>query len=97
MLGAAVCRVGLGLFVSRLLHAQKPKAPNIAIRITPTIATLIAQRTASFAITINIASKITPAIMKMVVKVMIDQWAAKVTLLWIASFLDLDGSLELQL
>jgi hypothetical protein len=52
-----------------LLHVQKPTAPNTATRITPTIATLIIQRTASLAIRIKIANKTTPAIMKMVVKV----------------------------
>jgi hypothetical protein len=51
-----------------LLHHQKPPAPNIATRITPTIATLMAQRIASFAIKTKIASKTTPAMMKMVVK-----------------------------
>jgi hypothetical protein len=54
-----------------LLHDQKPTAPNTATRITPTIATLIIQRTASFAIKTKIANKTTQAIMKMVVKVIL--------------------------
>jgi hypothetical protein len=69
-LGVAGWRFGLVLVVRRLLHHQNPPAPNNATRITPTIATLIAQRIASFAIKKNIASKITPAIMKMAVKLM---------------------------
>ena len=61
-------RFGLGLVVSRVLHHQKPPAPNNATKITPTIVNLITQRTANFAIKTKIASKTTPAIMKMVVK-----------------------------
>ena len=71
---AGGCRFGFGFVVSRLLHHQKPPAPNRATRITPTIATLIAQRTASLAIKKKMASKTTPAIMKMVVKVILNQW-----------------------
>jgi hypothetical protein len=67
-LGVAGGRFGFGLDVSRLLHHQKPPAPNIATRITPTIATLMAQRTANFAIKTKIASTTTPAMIKMVVK-----------------------------
>ena len=37
--------------------------------------TLIIQRIASFAIRMKMNSKTTPAIMKMVVKVMINQWS----------------------
>jgi hypothetical protein len=70
LLLVAGCRVGFGLAVRRLLHHQKPPAPNKATRITPTIATLSSQRIASFAIKIKMNSKTTPAIMKMVVKVM---------------------------
>jgi hypothetical protein len=51
-----------------VLHHQKPPAPNNATRITPTIVNLITQRTANFAIKTKIASRTTPAIMKMVVK-----------------------------
>jgi hypothetical protein len=58
-----------------LLHHQKPPAPNKATRITPTIATLSSQRIASFAIKIKMNSKTTPAIMKIVVKVMMNQWS----------------------
>jgi hypothetical protein len=70
LVGADGCRVGLGLAVSRLLHHQKPPAPSNAIRIMPTIATLIAQRIASLAIRKKMASKTMPAITKMVLKVM---------------------------
>jgi len=68
--GADGCRVGLGLVVSRLLHHQKPPAPSNATRITPTIATLIAQRIASFAIRKKMTSRTTPAIREIVVKLM---------------------------
>jgi hypothetical protein len=43
-------------------------APIMATRITPTIANLIAQRIASRAIRKKMASRTTPAIRKMVVK-----------------------------
>ena len=56
--------------MSRLLHHQKPPAPNSAIRIMPTIATLIAQRIASRAIRKKTTSRTTPPIRKMVVKFM---------------------------
>ena len=52
----------------RLLHHQKPPAPSSATMITPTIAILIIQRIASLAIRKKMISKTTPAIMKMVVK-----------------------------
>jgi hypothetical protein len=67
-LGADGWRFGLGLLVRRLLHDQKPMAPSSAIRITPTIATLITQRIASLAIRKKMSSKIMPAITKMVVE-----------------------------
>ena len=54
---------------------------------TPTIATLTIQRIASFAIKIKMNSKTTPAIMKMVVKVMINRIRGLLNKLWIASFL----------
>jgi hypothetical protein len=54
--------------VSRLLHHQKPPAPSNATRITTTIPTLIAQRIAIFAIRKKMASKTTPAITEIVVK-----------------------------
>jgi hypothetical protein len=53
-----------------LLHHQKIPAPAIAINITPTITKRSAQRSASFAIRMKIASKTTPAMMKIVVKSM---------------------------
>lgn len=52
-----------------MLHHQKMPAPTMATRITPTIANLIAQRIASLAIRKKMASKTTPAIRKIVVKV----------------------------
>jgi hypothetical protein len=67
---------GCGDFdVRRLLHHQKIPAPSKAISTTPTIVNLIAQRMASLAIKKNIASKTTPAIRKMVVKLIGNQWA----------------------
>jgi hypothetical protein len=58
------------LAVRRLLHHQKPPAPNNATKIRPTIATLIAQRIASLAIRKKITSKTAPPIRKIVVKLM---------------------------
>ncbi|MCA1607783.1 MAG: hypothetical protein LC775_20480, partial [Acidobacteria bacterium] len=65
--GADGWRVGLGEVVSRLLHHQKPPAPSSAIKITPRIAILMAQRIASFTTRKKITSKTTPAMMEMVV------------------------------
>jgi hypothetical protein len=64
--GADLCRLGTG-GVTLLLHHQKPAAPRIAIRITPTMVNLIAQRIARRAMRTKIARITTPAIMKMVV------------------------------
>jgi hypothetical protein len=64
--GADLCRFGTG-GVTLLLHHQKAPAPRIAIRITPTIVNLIAQRIASLAMRTKIARITTPAIMKIVV------------------------------
>jgi hypothetical protein len=64
-----------GFDVRRLLHHQKIPAPSKAISTTPTIVNLIAQRMASLAIKKNIASKTTPAIRKMVVKLIGNQCA----------------------
>jgi hypothetical protein len=66
-------RVRPGFDVRRLLHHQKIPAPAKAISTTPTIVNLIVQRMASLAIKKNIASRTTPAIRKMVVKVI--DWA----------------------
>src|SRR5687768_2602928 len=65
--GAALCRLGTG-GVTLLLHHQKAPAPRIAIRITPTMVNLIAQRIASRAMRTKIARITTPPIMKIVVK-----------------------------
>jgi hypothetical protein len=69
------CRVGVGLGLgfgaSLLVHHQKPPVPSNATRITPTIATLIAQRIASFAIRKKITRITTPAMMKIVVLLII--------------------------
>jgi len=70
LLGVDGCRFGLGLAASRLLHHKKPAAPSNATSITPTIATLIAQRIANFAIRKKITSRTAPAITKIVVKLM---------------------------
>jgi hypothetical protein len=61
------------LEVRRLLRHQNIPAPTNAIRITPTMTNLIAQRIARLAIRKKIASSTMPAIMKMVVKVMFNQ------------------------
>jgi hypothetical protein len=68
LVGGGGCGFGRVLFVKRLLHHQKPAAPSNARAMAPTIAARIAQRIASFAITKTMASKITPAIIEMVVK-----------------------------
>jgi hypothetical protein len=66
-------RVRTGFDVRRLLHHQKTPAPSKAISTTPTIVNLIVQRMASLAIKKNIASRTTPAIRKMVVKLICGQ------------------------
>jgi hypothetical protein len=65
--GADLCRLGTG-GVTLLLHHQKPAAPNIAIRITPTIVSRKTQRMARRAMRTKMARITTPAIIKMVVK-----------------------------
>jgi len=66
--GVAGWRFCVGFPASWLLHHQKPATPNNAARIAPNSAILITQRIASLAITKKMASRIIPAIMKMVVK-----------------------------
>jgi hypothetical protein len=67
--GAVRSCLGAGLGVRLLLHHQNAATPSTAIRMAPTIVSLMAQRIASFAIRKKIASRIMPAIRKMVVKV----------------------------
>jgi hypothetical protein len=65
--GADLWRLGTG-GVTLLLHHRKAAAPRIAIRITPIMVNLTAQRIASRAIRTKMARITTPAIMKIVVK-----------------------------
>jgi hypothetical protein len=68
LVGAGRRRFGSGLDVSRLLHHQNTPAPSKATRITAMATSLNVQRIASRAMRKNIASNITPAIRKIVVK-----------------------------
>jgi hypothetical protein len=65
--GADLCRFGTG-GVKLLLHHQNIPAPRIAIRMTPTMVNRSAQRMASRAMRIKMASMTTPAMMKIVEK-----------------------------
>ncbi len=68
LLGAGRWRFGSGLDVRRLLHHQKTPEPSRATIIKPIITNLITHRIANFAIRKKIASRTTPAIKKMFVK-----------------------------
>ena len=59
----------------RVVHHQKTPPPRSAMTITLTIAARTAQRMASLATRIRIASRTMPPMMKMLVKLIGNQWA----------------------